>query len=530
MLCPIHLFRCTSINAANQSAQCPAVCGALGAKLCLEAGTDIELGTTLLDWSADAVAENLLQRSTVIGANVHLYSNLIRAGLYDADPANDALGAKDVDTRRSRQLALEAATDAMVLLKNDRALLPLNRSSGKPIRAALIGPHLNSTVDLLSSLAYTEDRTRGPPFATIEAAFRRREAAGFHVVGAALGCDIVAGCPTADTAGVTAAVKDADVVIAFVGLHPASGAPSYPGYGTVCAESEAQDRLNISLCGEQQAVLEAAMSGGAPLVVVMINGGTIDLSWVSEHADAVLNAWYPGEWGGEAVASVVFGDRHPTGRLPVTIYPSSVVDTRVIGDMDLRSARGLSYMHYRGHPVYPFGYGLSYTTWRTELPTTSLTTTTSALVADYVAYYSPGAAGAPFFDASTSLPVVVTNTDGPRHLGGGGSSVVVQVFATLSTPSAAAMAGGTLAPPLRQLVGFERSPGIGAGGARTIKVSLTPLALTRVDADGNQWIEAGTWTLSATVDGTSFLNATLAVTGPRRQVMAWPDPSEYRSS
>ena len=256
---------------------------------------------------------------------------MIRAGLFDSSP-DDVLGAADVDTERARQLAFEAATSAMVLLKNDGGVLPLKggrpndsngvkerrtrrRSSGGgggggggggaaavPLKIALVGPHLNSTTDLLSSLAYTEDRSKGPPFQTIEAAFKARGAAQpgvFTISGIAHGCDIISGCQadTTDLPSVTAAVKGADVVVAFVGLHPSSGAREYPGFGTACAESEARDRTDINLCGMQTAVLEAAKAGasGKPLVVVMINGGTVSISWIKANADAILNAWYPGQ-------------------------------------------------------------------------------------------------------------------------------------------------------------------------------------------------------------------------------------------
>jgi beta-glucosidase len=145
----------------------------------------------------------------------------------------------------------------------------------------------------LSSIAYTHDRTQGPPFKTIETAFQQRASDKFVISGTAGGCNIIEGCTTADTESVMSAVKDVDIVLAFVGLHPSSGANGYPGFGTDCAESEAQDRVNITLCGQQQAVLEAAKAGApkAKLVTVMINGGTIDLSWIKINADAIVNAW-----------------------------------------------------------------------------------------------------------------------------------------------------------------------------------------------------------------------------------------------
>jgi beta-D-xylosidase 4 len=509
---------CPSLQAANSTPGCPLECGALGAKLCLESGTDIELGTLLSDFSSVAIAQGLLKESTVAASNVHLYANLIRAGLYDAT-ADDTLGAADVDTQRARQIAFEAATDAMVLLKNAGNVLPLARGAGaKPVRIALIGPHLTTTTDLLSSIAYTHDRTSGPPFATIEAAFKARASEDFVISGTALGCDIISGCLTADVAGVKAAVVGADIVLAFVGLHPSSGAVGYPGFGTNCSESEAQDRINIALCGQQQAVIEAAKVAAGPstkLVVVMINGGTIDLTWVRDNADAIVNGWYPGQSGGNAVAAVIFGDRAPSGRLPVTLYSESIVSSRGLGDMDLRSADGLTYMHYTGTPIYPFGFGLSYTKWAFALtppPTTVLSTTTVAVAADYAAYYSPAAAGNRFVP-STVLPITISNV-GVRR-----SSVVVQVFAVLeSSPPV-----GAIPMPRRQLVGFERAPDVAVGETRTVQVGIAPLGLCRVDTDGAQWAEAGRWTLSATFDGLSFTNTSLTIVGTRMLVMSWPN-------
>eukprot|EP00041_Stephanoeca_diplocostata_P034273 m.1156162 g.1156162 ORF g.1156162 m.1156162 type:complete len:985 (+) comp24492_c0_seq2:78-3032(+) len=505
----------------------------IAAELCLDAGTDVELGKTLTTYTGGAVAGGLVRESTVARSNVRLYTEFIRSGFLDAT-ADDALGPADIDTPTSRQLAYEAATDAMVLLKNDGGVLPLT-SQGAGLKVALVGPHLNSTADLLTSLAYAGENTLVLNN-TIEAAFQRRAKASggaLEIVGAAEGCDIVVGCPEVDTAAITAAVANADVVVALVGLHPSSGAPSYPGYGTACAESEAWDRGDIALCGQQQLLLETALARGKPLVTVLINGGTISASWIKEHSTAVVEGWYPGQAGGEAVVSVLFGDRPPTGRLPVTIYDESFIAHRNssahnITDMSLRSVDGVTYMHYTGTPLWPFGFGLSYTTWsvstagrRTgnehrdavrETSNGGLVVTTAALAADYAAYYRPPVPAPAVM--STSVVAAVTNTGKTQ------SGVVVQVFASRATPPPP----GSVAPPRRQLVGFNRAADIAPGTSHNIVVELAPLALCRVDAGGNQWAEPGTWVLQTTVDGVTMVNTTLTVTGTRIQVLAWPTP------
>jgi hypothetical protein len=111
-----------------------------------------------------------------------------------------------------------------------------------------------------------------------------------------------------------------------------------------CTEGEAWDRGDISLCGQQQAILETAIKPGKPLVTVLINGGTIAASWIKQHSAAVLEAWYPGQAGGEAVAAVLFGEHSPGGRLPVTVYDETLVLRRNITDMSLRSVDGLTYL------------------------------------------------------------------------------------------------------------------------------------------------------------------------------------------
>jgi beta-D-xylosidase 4 len=543
----------------------------IAAGLCLKAGTDVELGVTLSGFTAGAIADGYVGAGAAERSNTRLYSELIRSGYVDRT-ALDELGPADVDTAAHRQLAFEAAADATVLLKNDGALLPLPANTPGGLKIALVGPHLNSTEDLLSGPGYAgENRLVGAN--KIEAAFRRRAAAstagnssdgsgdgsGITIVGAALGCDIGTGCSSADVAAVAGAVADADVVVAFVGLHPTSGAPTAPGYGTACAESESFDRGDIALCGQQEAVLRAALehSGGKPLVTVMINGGTIASPWIKEHSTAILQGWYPGQAGGEALVAVLLGDRQPTGRLPVTIYDESLIANRNssehnITDMSLRSVDGLTYMHYRGAPLWPFGFGMAYTEWAASLAApTELTMTTAQLATDYARYYSPLLGPGPSAPAlPTKLTVAVTNA------GRWASAVVVQVFASLA-PNASALGGGgggggggagggasasatsasasasasggpppcvtaTLPPPLRQLVGFERAAALGPGETRRVAVGLAPLALCPVDGDGNQWAAGGVWQLAATVDGLEMLAATLTVTGPAVQVLRWP--------
>jgi beta-glucosidase-like glycosyl hydrolase len=517
-----------ALQNASAAAQWGTVGHEIAAELCLGAGTDIELGQTLGGYTAGAIAAGRVTAAEVSRSNARVFAPLISQGHLEAVGPNDRLGPDDVDTARSRQIAFEAATQAMVLLKNEGGVLPLRAAGAAPgghgqLKIAIVGPHLNSTDDLLSSHAYAGENkiVLGN---SIRAAFERRAAASagaLEIVGAAGGCDIVTGCLSADLASVAQAVAGADVVLAFVGLHPSTGAPTAPGYGTACAEGEAWDRGDLLLCGQQQAILEAASAPGKPLVTVLVNGGTISATWVKQHSSAVLEAWYPGQAGGEAIVAVLMGDdgAHPGGRLPVTVYDDGFVARRNdsatghnITDMSLRSGDGVTYMHYRGTPLWPFGFGLAYTSFDASLGggAALLTATTDGLAAAFGEYYGPGGLAA---EPLATLAVSVQNT------GGCASDVVVLVFASRTSPQVPAL---NASAPLRQLVGFERAARLAPGERRSVTVGLTPLALCRVDDGGNQWAEPSEWALAATVDGVTMVNATLSITGARHRVLSWP--------
>ena len=155
-------------------------------------------------------------------------------------------------------------------------------------------------------------------------------------------------------ADLRAAADEADVLVAVVGLTSdleAEEAPiEVPGF-------KGGDKTSLDLLADQQALLEAARATGKPLVVVLMNGSQVNLAWARDHADAILEAWYPGQAGGLAVARVLSGQVNPGGRLPLTFY-RSLDDLPPFGDYDMR---GRTYRYFTGTPVYPFGHGLSYT-------------------------------------------------------------------------------------------------------------------------------------------------------------------------
>ncbi|MDF4003980.1 glycoside hydrolase family 3 C-terminal domain-containing protein [Luteibacter sp. PPL552] len=249
------------------------------------------------------------------------------------------------------------------------------------------------------------------------------------------------------------AVANADVTVAFVGLSPdVEGEELHvdvPGF-------DGGDRTDIGLPATQQALLERAAASGKPLVVVLMSGSAVALNWASEHARAIVAAWYPGQDGGTAIARLLAGDDNPAGRLPVTFYRS----VRDLPPFASYQMKGRTYRYFDGTPLYGFGYGLSYT--RFDYAGASVTTRTLR-------------AG-----QSLSASVQVRNS-GERD-----GDEVVQAY--LSYPSSDALA------PKRTLVGFERVH-LKAGETRQVSFTLDPRRLSSVDAAGRRAVVAGDYTL-----------------------------------
>jgi beta-glucosidase len=250
-----------------------------------------------------------------------------------------------------------------------------------------------------------------------------------------------------------AAAKNADVVIAVVGitsqLEGEEMPVNEPGF-------LGGDRTSLNLPEPELALVQAVAATGKPLVVVLMNGSALSVNWIQQHANAVLEAWYSGEEGGTAIADTLSGRNNPAGRLPVTFYK----DTNQLPNFEDYSMENRTYRYFSGKPLYPFGYGLSYTTFRYSgltLPTASVP------------------AGDPV-DAS----VTVTNA------GKVAGDEVVQCY--LKFPPVAGA-------PKIALRGFQRIH-LDPGASQTVHFQLKQRDLSMVTADGHPILAAGDYTLS----------------------------------
>ncbi|MEP7184598.1 MAG: glycoside hydrolase family 3 C-terminal domain-containing protein [Rhodanobacter sp.] len=241
---------------------------------------------------------------------------------------------------------------------------------------------------------------------------------------------------------------DADAVVAFIGLSPDLEGEEMP---VEVPGFDGGDRTDIALPAAQQALLERVKETGKPLVVVLMSGSAVALNWAQQHADAIVAAWYPGEEGGTAIAQTLAGDYNPGGRLPVTFYRSR----RDLPPFIDYAMTNRTYRYFKGSPLYPFGYGLSYTQFGYAQPTLSSTTLQ---------------AGQPL-TVSTEL----------RNAGSHDGDEVVQVY--LQSPDWPLAAN-------QQLVGFQRVH-LAAGKSRKVSITLSPRQLSLVDAAGDRAVRAG---------------------------------------
>ncbi|KAM0938799.1 putative glycosidase [Dioscorea sansibarensis] len=312
----------------------------------LKAGMDINCGTYLLRHAKSAVKKGKLKKKYIDRALFNLFSVQLRLGLFDGDPKKQQFGrfgTLDVCTKEHRELALEAARQGIVLLKNDKNFLPLRKSKVKSL--AIIGPAADDT-DILGG-DYTG-------FACNPKSLYKGLRAYVERTTFAPGCLDV---PCHSAIGFQEAVhvaREADVVVVVAGLN-------------LTEETEDHDRTSLLLPGKQMRLIKAiAQVSKNPLTLLLMGGGPLDVSFAKRDPKIASILWigYPGETGGQAVAEALFGDFNPGGRLPVTWYPESFTDVPM-NDMNMRAdpSRGYpgrTYRFYTGKVVYPFGYGLSY--------------------------------------------------------------------------------------------------------------------------------------------------------------------------
>ena len=320
--------------------------------LAVNNGCDLNCGN-LYVYLEQAVAEGKVKEETIDECVTHLFTTRFKLGMFDEDdkvPYNK-LGHDAVDTAASKAFNLEVAEKILVLLKNKDNILPLDKTKLKSI--AVVGPNADSRKALVGNYEGTASRY----FTVLDGLHEYlgddvqiRYSEGCHLYADKLNGLAQEGELISEVKGVCA---ESDVVICCLGLD--SGLEGEEGdQGNQFASG---DKPNLNLPGHQEEILRVCLDSGKPVIVVVLSGSALAINTAENEAAAVLQAWYPGAMGGLAVARALFGEVNPQGKLPVTFYHS---------DADLPSftdyaMKGRTYRYIETEPLYPFGYGLSYT-------------------------------------------------------------------------------------------------------------------------------------------------------------------------
>ena len=500
------------------------------AKAGLRGGCDVDCGTAYAASVPAALKDGSIVEQDVVRALDRTLSQLVSLGLANAKPPAPwaSLDERDVDTAEHRKLAKDAAMQGFVLLKNEEKALPLlqQRSAGGKLKVAVLGPHFNSSTHLLANYYGGNDlvKTQTPLMG-----LRRRPE--LDIVSAAEGVPMCGTfCAPGDIPAAVAAAKTADVALLFVGLHSTQGKGStaanmsddVPGVNNGPGmEREGYDRTKLTLPDGQVRLIKAVSAAGVKTVVVLINGGGVACeAWLAD-ASAVLEAYYPGEMGGDAMAAVLLGDVSPSGRLTTTVYPAEFIHTRNITDMVLRPHGAIPGITYRfmdplastsAMPIFEFGFGKSYTSFTFSWAAArEKTTEAKDVAADFAMYFSSRGAAPPSVAAPLTYSVSVKNT------GAVTSDVVVLCFvAQLNNTDG----------PRRQLAGFERVSRLAPGAAKDVNIGLAPTALVTVTNAGSEMVQAGTWSVQCGGAPDGFAQGTLEITGEAVETFALPTEDE----
>jgi beta-glucosidase len=316
----------------------------------LEAGIDIELprfrcyGEPLLN----AVKEGDISEETIDEAVSRVLRAKFLLGLFDNPYVDVEKASIALDTQEDRMLALRAARESMILLKND-GILPLRKDLGA---IAVVGPNADTTRGLLGDYSYTlhlgceKDAIR---IVSILEAIKGKVSPQ-TLVYFVKGCDIYDPSKEGFDEAIEAASKS-DVIVAAMGER--SGMFHLPA-----VTGEGRDQASLSLPGIQEDLIEKLYATGKPLIIVLVNGRPLSIRRISERASAIVEAWFPGEEGGNAVADILFGDYNPGGKLPITI-PQDVGQIPIY--YSRRNSSFRDYVFMSAKPLFPFGHGLSYT-------------------------------------------------------------------------------------------------------------------------------------------------------------------------
>ncbi len=407
----------------------------------------ISLGQGYLDEMVESVEEGKVSMSVIDRSVRRVLTTKFELGLFENPFVNETRAKQIVHSEAHQQAALEAAREGIVLLKNENNLLPLDK---KPGSIAVIGPNADHEKNQLGD--YTS-RVVLQDIVTVLDGIRNKVGPDTRIE-YVKGCNVV-GTELNEIRQAVRAARRADVAIVVLGENEWQASE---GKGTT---GEGYDAATLELTGLQKQLIREVVDTGTPVVAVLINGRPLAIPWIAENVPAVLEAWIPGEKGGDAVADILFGDYNPDGKLPVTI-PRHVGQLPVYYNHKpskpywLEEGWGNSYVDMEYSPLYEFGYGLSYTDFEY-----------SSLEISPQSTYTGG---------SVTVKLNVKNS-GPVK----GKEIVQLYIRDVKS---------TVVRPVKELKGFEKVE-LGPGETGEVVFTLTPDHLMMYDRDMNRIVEPG---------------------------------------
>ena len=434
---------CGAIRDIHQHHQVTAS-AAESAALAVKNGCDLNCGE-VYHALLEAVQAGLIDEADIDVSLRRLLEVRFRLGMFDPPERVPyaAIPAEVVGCDEHRELARRMACESIVLLRNEGGLLPLSRELRQVL---VVGPNANNLDSLLANYSGYPSRYVTPLEGVVS-----HVSAGTNVLFRE-GCGLVEG--RAHTRQrLQHEARSSDVVIAVMGL-----APELEGEEGDAYNSDASgDRIHIGLPKAQQELLHALHETGTPVVLVLLNGSALAINWAAANVAAIVEAWYPGQEGGNAIADVLFGDYNPSGRLPVTFVRS----LEQLPPFEEYAMAGRTYRFMGDDPLFRFGYGLSYTRFG----------------------YSNLVLDPPVVDREEAVTVTVDVS----NIGERDGDEVVQLYVTDVEAS--------VPVPLHHLEGLARVR-LAAGETRTVSLVLTPEQLAAYDDEGQPLIEAGEFEIS----------------------------------
>ncbi|XP_050238743.1 probable beta-D-xylosidase 2 [Mercurialis annua] len=442
------------------------------AAISIKAGLNLDCGPFLALHTENAIKQNLVKVEDVDSALGYLLTTQIRLGMFDGEPSVQKygqLGSKDVCTQAHQDLALEAARQGIVLLKNLNATLPLSSRTHRTV--AVIGPNSNVTVTMIGNYAgiacgYTTPLQGISTYA--ETIYQT-------------GCNGTACGSDAQFGGAVDAARQAEATVLVMGLDQSF-------------EQEMRDRVDVLLPGHQQDLISrVANASKGPVILVLMSGGPIDVSFAENdpRISAILWAGYPGQAGGAAIADVLFGTTNPGGKLSVTWYPQDYLAKVPMTNMAMRQSTnypGRTYRFYNGPVVYPFGHGLTYTKFLHK----------PAKIPSEIKVSINGHHRNRNLSSMTRKSVLLKNAKCKNLLlnidvdvKNVGSVYGTETLLVFSTPPSSIVGA-----PLKQLVAFEKV-GVAAMSERRVRIKINVCdRMSIVDKSGNARLALGQYLIS----------------------------------